>query len=186
MPRAIKDMLDLRNQLDTGKRNAEIIEGRLVVSPKPVFWHELVCIWLDDQFRLAAREKGWCVDRAGEIFLRPTSDLIEPDVMVLSDAESVPLLESQRPLDHVLLVAEVVSHSSIREDREVKPHACALARIPFYLLVDRFTNPITMSLFSTPGANGYATTSTVQVGEKLPVPAPFDITLDTSGLPQPR
>jgi len=33
---------------------------------------------------------------------------------------------------------------------------------------------------------GYATVTTVGVGEKLPLPDPFGITLDTSALPLPR
>jgi Uma2 family endonuclease len=185
-PQAIKDLLELRNRIDTGKRNTEIIEGRLVVSPKPVPGHERVCRWLDEQLRDVASAKGWFIDGAGEITLPPTDDLIEPDLMVLADADDLPDLESQRPLDHVLLVAEVASRSSIRTDREVKPHACALANVPLYLLVDRFAKPLTVSLFSSPGADGYTEVHAVPVGGKLHVPAPFDVTLDTSTLPVPR
>jgi Uma2 family endonuclease len=152
---AITSLLELRDRIDTGKRRAEIIEGRLVVSPMPVIWHERVCLWLHDQFRDVSDEKGWFIDRAGEILLPPTSDLVEPDVMVLSDADDLPDLESRRPLDHVLLAAEVISRSSVREDREVKPRAFALAGIPLYVLVDRFTSPVTVSLFSVPGPDGY-------------------------------
>ncbi len=93
---------------------------------------------------------------------------------------------SIRPLDHVVLVAEVVSASSIRIDRGVKPRACALAGVPFYLLVDRFTDPLSVTLHSEPGDEGYATITTVGVGEKLHLPDPFGITLDTSALPLPR
>jgi len=185
-PQAIKDLRDLRDRIDTGKRNAEIIEGQLVVSPKPVLWHEQACTWLDDQLRDAARAKGWFIDRAGEITLPPTDDLIEPDLMVLADADDLPSLESQRPLDHVLLVAEVISRSSIRTDREVKPHACALAGVPLYLLVDRFAKPLTVSLFSIPGPDGYTEVHSVPVGAKLNIPTPFDVTLDTATLPVPR
>jgi Uma2 family endonuclease len=185
-PQVIKDLLDLRNRIDAGKRNSEIIEGRLVVRPKPVLWHERVCRWLDEQVRDVARAKGWFVDSAGEITLPPTDDLIEPDLMVLADADDLPDLESQRPLDHVLLVAEVISRSSIRTDREVKPHACALAGVPFYLLVDRFAKPVTVSLFSIPGPGGYTEVHAVPVGGKLSIPEPFDITLDTTTLPVPR
>jgi Uma2 family endonuclease len=183
---AITSLLELRDRIDTGKRRAEIIEGRLVVSPTPVIWHEQVCAWLDRRLMLLCDEKGWFIDRAGEIFLPPTSDLIEPDVMVLSDSDDLPDLESRRPLDHVLLVAEVTSRSSIREDREVKPRACALAGIPLYLLVDRFTSPVSVSLFSVPGPDGYTAINTVPAGRKLHVPGPFDLTLDTSSLPLPR
>ena len=184
---AIAGLLDLRERVKTGKRHAEIIDGKLVVSPTPVFWHELVCIWLDDQFRDGCRAKGWVIDRAGEIKLPPTSDLIEPDLMILRDPDAIPRLEpTTRSLDHVMLVAEVISRSSIREDREVKPHACALAGVPLYLLVDRFTTPTTVSLFSEPGENGYARIGPVNMGEKLQIPAPFDVTLDTASLPSPR
>jgi len=185
-PAAIEGLLDLRERMNTGHRHAEIIEGRLVVSPIPVVWHERVCIWLDRSLMGICDEKGWLIDRAGEIFLPATSDLIEPDVMVLSHGDDLPDLESQRPLDRVLLVAEVISRSSIREDREVKPRACALAGVPLYLLVDRFTSPLTVSLHSDPGPDGYAKVEAVHVGGKLHLPAPFDLTLDTSGVPLPH
>ncbi len=85
----------------------------------------------------------------------------------------------------MLLTAEVIPPSSIQRDREVKPKACALAGIPLYLLVDRFTKPVTISLHSEPGVNGYTKVTTVTAGEKLQLPAPFDLTLDTSSLPLP-
>jgi Uma2 family endonuclease len=105
--------------------------------------------------------------------------------MILRDASTVPDLESTRPLDHVLLAAEVISASSIERDREVKPRACALAGIPLYLLVDRFTKPVTISLHSEPGKDGYADVTTVTAGEKLHLPAPVNLTLDNSSLPLP-
>jgi Uma2 family endonuclease len=182
---AIEDLRDLRERVEAGKRRVELIEGRLIVSPTPVLWHEMACIWLDDQFRDACRAKGWMIDRAGEIDLPPTSDVIEPDLMILRDLDSMPRLESTRSLDHVVLVAEVISQSSIREDREVKPRSCGLAGVPLYLLVDRFSAPMTVSLFSEPCDGGYARLETVNVGEKLRISAPFDVTLDTGSLPSP-
>jgi Uma2 family endonuclease len=185
-PVQVQGLRDLRNQIDTGHRRAEIIEGGLVVSPMPVVWHERVCRWLDRSFDGACDANDWLPDRAGEINLPPTGDLIEPDFMILRDSSTVPDFESVRPLDRVLLVAEVTSASSIRRDREVKPRACALAGIPLYLLVDRFTRPVTISLHSEPGAKGYAKVTTVTAGEKLRLPAPFDLTLDTSSVPIPE
>jgi Uma2 family endonuclease len=184
-PVPIQGLLDLRARIDTGHRRAEVIEGQLVVSPMPVIWHERVCRWLEHLFDEACAANDWFPDRAGEIQLPPTGDLIEPDFMILRDAGTLPDLESRRPLDRVLLAAEVVSASSVRVDREVKPRACALAGIPLYLLVDRFTKPVTVSLHSEPGANGYAKVKTITAGEKLRLPAPFDCTLDTSALPLP-
>jgi Uma2 family endonuclease len=184
-PVPVQGLLDLRDQIDTGRSGAEIIEGQLVVSPKPVIWHEEVCQWLLLSFLEACTANDWFPDSAGEIQLPPTRDLIEPDFMILRGKSTLPRLESLRPLDRVLLAAEVISASSVRVDREVKPRACALAGIPLYLLVDRYTKPVTISLLSEPGANGYAKVKTVTAGEKLRVPAPFGLTLDTSSLPLP-
>ena len=184
-PEPVQDLLDLRDRIDTGHRRAEIIEGRLVVSPIPVIWHERVCRWLERSFDGACGDHDWFPDRHGEILLPPTGDLIQPDFMILRDDSTLPDLESLRPLDRVLLAAEVISASSVRADREVKPGACALAGIPLYLLVDRFTKPVTVWLHSEPGADGYAKVQTVIAGEKLCVPAPVDLTLDTSSLPLP-
>jgi Uma2 family endonuclease len=185
-PVPVQGLRDLRDRIDTGRhRRAEIIDGELIVSPVPVFWHERACRWLVRSVDEVRDGNDWFPDTAGEIDLPPTGDLIEPDLMILRDASTVPDLESLRPLDRVLLAAEVISASSIRRDREVKPRACALAGIPLYLLVDRFTKPVTISLHSEPGANGYAKVNTVTAGEKLRIPTPFDLTLDTSSLPLP-
>jgi Uma2 family endonuclease len=185
-PAPIKDLLDLRDRVDTGRRKAEIIEGRLVVSPMPVIWHEEACHWLFRRLMNACDAKGWFIDRGPEIMLPKTSDLIEPDLAVLRQVEELSNLDSRRPLDRVLLVAEVISPSSIREDREVKPQACAIAGVPIYLLIDRFTKPVSVSLHTEPADDGYARVVSVNVCEKLQVPAPFEVTLDTATLPLPR
>lgn len=186
-PVPIEDLRDLRDQIDVrGRRRTEIIDGVVVVSPLPVFWHERVCRWLVRSFDGVCDANDWFGDTAGEIELPRTKDLIAPDLMILRDPRTIADFESTRPLDRVLLTAEVISPSSIQRDREVKPRACALAGIPLYLLVDRFTKPVTISLYSEPGANGYTKVTKFTAGEKLQLPAPFDLTLDTSSLPLPN
>jgi Putative restriction endonuclease len=112
----VQDLLDLRDQIDTGHHRAEVIEGQLVVSPIPVIWHEKVCQWLLLSFLETCTAHDWFPDTAGEIQLPPTGDLVEPDYMILRDASTLPDLESLRPLDRVLLAAEVISASSVRVD----------------------------------------------------------------------
>jgi Uma2 family endonuclease len=181
----VHELRDLHDRIDTDHRRAEVIEGLLIVSPLPVIWHEMVCRRLERSFDEVCEANDWFPDRAGQIEFPSTEDLIQPDLMILRDAKSLPRLESLRPLDRVLLTAEVISRSSVRMDREVKPRACALAGIPLYLLVDRFTKPMTLSLLSKPGPKGYAKVKTIDAGEKLRLPAPFDLILDTSSLPLP-
>jgi Uma2 family endonuclease len=181
---SFRRLLDLLDRVDTGKPNkAEVIDEQVVVSPVPVYWHEEVCQWLLLSFLEVCAANDWAPDTVGEIQLPRTRNVFVPDLVILRDKKSLPRLERFRPLDRVLLAAEVISPSSIRQDREVKPRACALAGIPLYLLVDRFTKPVTISLHSEPGKDGYATVTTVTAGEKLPLPAPLSLTLDTSSLP---
>lgn len=185
-PVPVQDLFDVRERIiRTGDFRVEVIDGQVVVSPVPVIWHEKVCQWLLLSFLEACKANGWWGDTYGEIKLRPTGDLIMPDFMLLRDVSTLSDLESTRPLDRVLLTAEVISPTSMKTDRELKPRACALAGIPLYLLVDRFTKPVTISLHSEPGKDGYAKVTTVTAGEKLQLPAPFDLPLDTSSLPLP-
>jgi hypothetical protein len=58
--------------------------------------------------------------------------------------------------------------------------------VHLYLLIDRFTEPFSVTLLSQPREDGYAKADTFIVGEKLRLPAPFDLTIDTSTLPLPR
>jgi Uma2 family endonuclease len=182
----IGELLALRDSLDFGKCKDEILEGRLIVSPLPVLWHERACQWLFRELLQVSDEKGWFLSRGAEIELPQTRDRIQPDLAVLTDVDQLPMLENVMPVSHVLLVAEVISPSGIREDREVKPRACAAACIPFYLLVDRLTNPASITLHASPGKDGYAETHSVPAGAKLAFPEPFALTLDTSTLPLPR
>jgi Uma2 family endonuclease len=82
----------------------------------------------------------------------------------------------------VLLVAEVVSPHSRREDREVKPQAYARGGILLYLLIDKLADPPGVTLFSRPGADGYARRQTATAGQPLRLPRPFGIALDTARL----
>ena len=89
------------------------------------------------------------------------------------------------------LVIEVVSPGkSDREcDRETKFRAYASAGIPFYLLVDRFAEPVTITLFSEPGQDGYGKADAVASGPgggELRVPDPFGIVVDATTMPMPR
>ena len=72
-PDPVHGLLGLRNEIDTGHHRAEIIEGQLVVSPIPVFWHEKVCRWLERSF------DGVCVANDWFDFTLDTSPLPLPE-----------------------------------------------------------------------------------------------------------
>jgi Uma2 family endonuclease len=186
-PGAVDDLLRFRERFGTDSHHRdEILDGELVVSPVPSRWHERVCQRLFLSLNEFCEARGWDAMLRAEVELPPNRDRVQPDLTVFRDADSLPDMDNLMPLDHVLLVAEVVSASSIKRDREIKPRLCGRAGVPLYLLIDRFTEPISLTILSKPGADGYAKTDTVAFGEKLHLPSPFEFTLDTSGIPVPR
>jgi Uma2 family endonuclease len=171
--------------LDPGWR-AELLDGHIVVSPPPVLWHSEVVFWLYEQFRDASRMNGWGQSQASALVLPRTRDILEPDHLVFTDRRNVSNLKYEIPVERTLLVSEVVSPSSVKDDREVKLLRYAAAGIPFYLLVDRFRRPTTVTLFSGPGENGYDKAVVVPAadGAMLHIPEPCDVTLDLATLPE--
>lgn len=167
----------------------ELLEGQIVVSPLAVFWHGQVVAWLLQQFRDVCEANGWEQAPGCDLVLPPTRDIAEPDHVVARDPGQFSNLEPEVPVEHMLLVSEVVSPSSKRADREVKRLSYAKAGIPFYLLVDRLAEPFTITLFSGPSADGYARADAVVAGPgggALHIPEPFGMTLDATTLPIPR
>jgi hypothetical protein len=147
-----------------------------------------VITWLRDQLADTRRARGWGESGGSALILETRWTCIQADLLIFEDPDTIPRLQSEVPVEHALLVAEVTSRDSKRVDREVKRDACAKARIFCYLLVDRFTKPVSITLFSGPGADGYASTETVTAGPgggRLHIPAPFEITLGTSTMPMP-
>jgi Uma2 family endonuclease len=177
-------------RLDLGpRRRVELLEGQIVVSPKPVFWHERVVTWMILQFVSACDANGWQQTPGADLRLPPTREIIEPDYVIIKDLDACSDNDSEVPLDQILLVSEIVSPSSKRADREVKPLSCAKAGIPLYLLVDRFTQPMSITLLSEPGEDGYGKAESVPAGPggaTLRVPEPFGITIDAATVPEFR
>jgi Uma2 family endonuclease len=101
-----------------------------------------------------------------------TLDVPRPDLAVVPN--SAPDLCAH----HLALVAEVVSPGSAADDRGIKARIYAQGEVPLYLLVDVET----VTLFSDPDGGSYRSRTTVTIGEKLALPNPFGIELDTGGL----
>lgn len=186
--RALQELEELFWTLDYGPRHrVELLEGRIAVSPKPAYWHERVVIWLIRAFDAACEANGWQPTAGADLPLPPTGDIIEPDYLIVEDPDAFSNERSVVPSGQVLLVAEICSRSSLRTDREVKPLSCAKAGIPLYLLVDRFTQPMSLTLMSEPGESGYVRSVRVTAGPgggKIDIPAPFGMSIDAAKLPE--
>lgn len=164
---------------DWPDRKIEIIDDRIVVREVPTTDHAKLIFRLLLQLIPLMTERGWEAWNDVALFLGPQLGRYRPDILI------VPPDPGLWGDDHVfgkdtLLVAEVVSKSSAHDDHEVKPRGCARGKVPLYLVVDTFANRV--RLLSKPSEKGYDHEVEVRLGEPLELPAPWNLTLDTSVL----
>ncbi|GGR69499.1 MULTISPECIES: Uma2 family endonuclease [Streptomyces] len=81
----------------------------------------------------------------------------------------------------VLMAVEVTSYDSDtdRRDRHEKPTAYGQAGIPLYLLIDRDSCTLTVHSGPDRRIGGYRDVHTSKFGEKVALPGPMGIELDT-------
>lgn len=172
---------ELYGSLDLPGYRVELLQGRIVVSPAPIKLHNRIVTWLSDGLQEACAEHGWDRLTHGTVELPSTSERIQPDLFVCPADESTDG-EWLIPAKNVLLAAEVVSPSSRRDDYEIKRAGCAQSEIPLYLVIDPRESMIT--IFTGPSSRGYRRSEVIVIGDKLDLPEPFNVTLDTSTMPR--
>ncbi|HEX6471725.1 MAG TPA: Uma2 family endonuclease [Streptosporangiaceae bacterium] len=161
---------------------AEIVGGRIVVSPWASRRHDQVVHRLVRQLSAVVYERDWDFYHSWAVHIPPhRGDKRLPDLMV-APPDSPEYDENQAFGHGLLLVAEVVSPSSEEDDYEIKPAEYARAGVPLMLVIDPESDEPTVTLFSGPADHGYANKLTVVAGDQLALPEPFDIKLDTAAL----
>lgn len=182
-PRSFEELLDDLDELivPVGYK-AEIIKGNIVVSPWSKGYYldvmELVC----DRLRPNLPE-GHRISSGPFLYVFPGSErAYGPDIHAAHRNVS---RSSSNRLDGEALsfVAELTSSSTRDDDLTDKVVTYGKAGIPVYLLLDMQEEQATV--FWTPSAKGYESHCTRPFGEELPIPAPFDCTLDTTGFQAP-
>jgi Uma2 family endonuclease len=174
---------ELYESLDLPGHRVELLEGRIVVSPAPIKLHNRIVTWMTLALGSLCEERGWDLLSHGTVELPATSERVQPDLFICPADESTDG-EWLLPAKDVLLAAEVVSPSSRRDDYEVKRAGCAQSEVPLYLIIDPRESMIT--LFAGPSSRGYLRSVAVPIGEKLDLPEPFGIILDTATMPGRR
>ena len=109
--------------------------------------------------------------------------LFIPDFVIVPRDELHGLPDNQPvSADRALLVAEITSFSNAETDRKAKRWSYAHAGVPLYLLIDRFDEDgPAVTLFSDPVDGHYQHVVRIPFGEKISLPEPFAIDLDTGG-----
>lgn len=159
----------------------EFIDGRIGVKGVPDGDHNEIVGWLLEE-----------LIRRGDGLRAYTSDLglevdeyrngrARPDLAVAPRRSFTGQGDWVDPAP-VAMVVEVTSYDSDtnRRDRVEKPVAYAAAGIPAYLLIDR--DACTLTAYSEPSSGGYRVTRTAKFGERLVLPEPVGIELDTEEL----
>ncbi|PZG25285.1 hypothetical protein C1I98_34740 [Spongiactinospora gelatinilytica] len=118
-----------------------------------------------------ADARGWRVWPSLDVRTAHTCEPLIPD-LAIGPKDAPRWGEDEILSNGLVLVAEVVSRSSVREDREDKPVIYAKSGVPFMLVVDPIAEPPTVTLWSDPGDDGYRTVTKVKMGEEPPVPQP--------------
>jgi Uma2 family endonuclease len=123
------------NQEGVGTRY-EVVDGELLVTPSPRGRHQLIV------FEFAVRLRAYVAPRRiGTVLLGPADIELEHDSTLGPDVFVMPLANGKtirewREVSSLLLVAEVLSPSSIRHDRIVKRDYFMRNGVPVYWVVD--------------------------------------------------
>ncbi|MGS2588883.1 Uma2 family endonuclease [Streptomyces hebeiensis] len=157
----------------------EFIDGRIGVKKVPDGDHGEIILWL----------LGQCMQSRPGLVLNPLQGLkiekyrsgrARPDGSLVPMGHFAGQGEWADP-DGVLMTVEVTSRDSDthKRDRVEKPAAYADAGIPVYLLIDREAGTVTVHSNPDPAAGDYSDLHRVVFGERLVIPDPVGIELDT-------
>lgn len=158
----------------------EIIEGIITVSPPPSKDHNTTAARLQRLLYPHVPEH-WEIYQTLGLTVPGSAGLYIPDLAV------VPVVQGtghRVPAEDAELVVEITSRDNANHDRISKVHGYAKAGVPLYLLLDPWhSGRPTATLYGAPESGTYRVLASVVYGEKLHLPAPFDLTVDTGVFP---
>ncbi|WFE42567.1 Uma2 family endonuclease [Micromonospora sp. WMMD998] len=154
----------------------ELFDGGLVVSAAPSRRHQRVARRLANAVELAAEPAGLFVYEAVNVRLDANRIMI-PDLVVTDADDEGTVLEA----DRVVLVGEVVRPGNAGVDRVLKMQLYAVARIPWYLLVEQDGDGHLLRLHRLDGGH-YVEDGVAKAGETLSVTEPFRWAMDPGDL----
>ncbi|MFD7976614.1 Uma2 family endonuclease [Streptomyces sp. NPDC059071] len=162
----------------------EIIDGIIVVTPPPGAPHNRIAEKVHRRLYTVIPE-DWGIYQTLGVAHPSRGRLYVPDLVVVPDGVVAELEGGEyAPLTAAELIVEVTSLSNASYDRMNKAASYAEAKVPLYLLIDRFApaGP-TVTLYGEPKIDVYQELQKVKFGEEIHLPEPFDLTIDTSVFP---
>ena len=157
----------------------EFVDGRIGVKKVTDGDHDTIVSWLTKRW-IQTRPDLDVYHGRGLRVAAYRQGRAKPDAVLAPEAHFAAHGEWADP-EGALMVVEVTSYDSDtdRRDRYEKPAAYGQAEIPVYLLIDR--DSCTLTVHSSPDRKigGYRTVRTAKFGEKVLLPEPIGIELDT-------
>jgi Uma2 family endonuclease len=160
---------------DEGQRR-ELLDGSLLVSPAPSSEHQQVARRLANLLEGGSPD-GWEVVEAVNVRVGPSRILI-PDVVVTSRLGDTLVYEAAE----VVLVAEVVSPSTVAADRVLKPALYAAAGVEWSLRVELTAGAPPALTAHRLASGAYAEYDQASPGRPLQLPEPFRLEIDPGAL----
>jgi Uma2 family endonuclease len=173
---------DLQEIPDDDGHRYEVIDGSLHVSPSPNRPHQVAAGRVRDLLLAAAPDD---VEVVETVDIDMGTNVFEPDVVALPAELAYVVGGPLRP-DQVLLAVEVVSPSSRRIDRLVKPSVLAENGVPAYWRVELDGRDTPMVVAYQLGGDVYREVATVRSGESAVLDVPFPVELRPADLVGPR
>lgn len=160
----------------------EIIEGIVTVSPPPSKDHNTTAELLQRRLYTVIPE-DWGIYQTLGVSVPGRSGIYIPDLVVLPRAvASGPGVTV--PAEEVRLVVEITSRANANHDRIGKAHGYAKAGVGLFLLLDPWhSGRPTATLYGEPAGGTYRVLDAVEYGDRLTLPAPFGLDLDTGIFP---
>jgi Putative restriction endonuclease len=114
-----------------------------------------------------------------ELVVSPTGSVSHSGAISALIFQVIDHVRDQDWIIHTNLTAHIAAtRERLIPDLMVAPGGAS----PLYLLIDRLDKSPAVTLFSRPGANGYARHQVATAGQPLRLPKPFGIVLDTARL----
>lgn len=156
----------------------ELIEGEIHVVPPANGEHEEIVSELSDQVTQRRRDGGLRSYTGLGLYVpdaSPTGKVV-PDLVIAPKGSFGDDAEYHDPAP-VMLVGEVTSRSTGRQDRGPKLRGYARAGIPCYLLIDREAGEVVVH--SEPSDGAYTRSTEAKLSKSIELPEPLGFALDT-------
>lgn len=162
----------------------EIVEGLITVAPLSSLAHNVAAERVQRRLYDVIPQE-WGVYQRLPLAVPARLGLYVPDLAVVA-GEALRAGDDQLiPASTAELVGEITSTATATNDRTHKLAGYAEAGVPLYLLIDCLApGGPTTTLYGEPKGDVYRVLSAAKFGDPLRLPAPFDLTIDTSEFPE--